>query len=62
MLRTIAEALGIFIVSILVLWGFYTVTVRNATGVAWVNWKGEVLIWVGVMYIVCGLILTRIHR
>ena len=62
MLRTIAEALGIFSVSILVLWVFYMITVRNATGIAWVHWKGWVLIYVGVMYIVCGAVLVRMGR
>lgn len=57
MIRTIAEAFGIFTVSMIVLFAFYTITTKNATGIAWVHWKGLILICVGVLYIACGTIL-----
>ena len=62
MLRTIAEALGIFAVSIIVLCAFYAITTTKATGIAWVNAKGVVLIFVGVIYIVCGAVLLTLKR
>ena len=62
MLRTIAEALGIFIVSMIALLAFYTITGKHATGIGWVRWKGFVLIGVGVLYIVCGAVLTRMSK
>lgn len=62
MLRTIAEALGIFIVSMIVLYIGYSITTKHATGIGWVHWKGFVLIAVGVLYIACGIVLTRIGR
>lgn len=59
MLRTIAEALGIFTVSMIVLFAFYAISTKNATGIGWVHWKGSVLIDVGLLYIVCGTILMH---
>ena len=39
MLRTIAEALVIFAVSIIVLYAFYAITAIKATGIGWVMRK-----------------------
>ncbi len=59
-LRTLAEALGIFTVSMIVLFVFYMTTGKKATGTGWVHWKGHVLMGVGVLYLVFGAILTRL--
>jgi hypothetical protein len=62
MLRTVAEALVIFAVSIIVLYAFYAITATKATGIGWVNAKGVVLISVGMMYILCGAVLLTLKR
>ena len=69
MIRTCAESVVIFLASVITLSLFYAVfsrTARVATGPpalwAWVYGKGLVLIGVGVLYIVAGFILTRLHR
>jgi len=59
-LRTLAEACGIFTVSIIVLFVFYMITGKKATGIGWVHWKGYVLMGVGALYLVFGVILTRL--
>ena len=60
-LRTLAEAFAIFAVSIIVLFVFYMVTWKEVTGIGVLNWKGSVLICVGVLYLVLGAILTRLR-
>jgi hypothetical protein len=60
-LRTLGEAIGIFTVSMIVLFLFYTVTGKKATGIGWVHWKGYVMMGVGVLYLVFGAILTRLR-
>jgi hypothetical protein len=69
MIRTFAESLAIFSVSVVALFLFYAVLsriARVATGPpalwAWVYGKGLVLMGVGVLYLVAGFILTRVHR
>lgn len=62
MVRTLAEVFGIFTVSMIVLFVFYMITGKKATGIGWVHWKGVVLMGVGVLYIMCGAILTRVGR
>lgn len=62
MVRTLAEVFGIFTVSMIVLFVFYMITGKKATGIGWVHWKALVLMGVGVLYIVCGAILTRVGR
>jgi hypothetical protein len=62
MFRTIAESFGIFTVSLIVLFAFYTIATKHATGVGWVQWKGAVLLGVGVLYVVCGTILMRMGK
>ncbi len=59
-LRTLAEVIGIFTVSMIVLLVFYVTTEKKATGIGWVHWKGYVLMGVGVLYLVFGAILTRV--
>jgi hypothetical protein len=59
-LRTLAEAIGIFTVSMIVLFACYSITGKKATGIGWVQWKGHVLMGVGLLYIVLGAILTRL--
>jgi hypothetical protein len=59
-LRTLAEVIGIFTVSMIVLFVLYTR--KRATGIGWVRWKGYVLMGVGVLYLVFGAILTRLGR
>jgi hypothetical protein len=61
-LRTLAEVIGIFTVSMIVLFVLYTITGKRATGIGWVRWKGYVLMGVGVLYLVFGAILTRLGR
>ncbi|HUO14947.1 MAG TPA: hypothetical protein VMX38_08180 [Verrucomicrobiae bacterium] len=39
-LRMLAEAFGIFAVSIILLFVAYTVTEKRATGIGWLHWKG----------------------
>jgi hypothetical protein len=60
-LRTLAEVVGIFTVSMIVLFVYYTITERRATGMGWVHWKGYVVMGVGVLYLVFGAILTRLR-
>jgi hypothetical protein len=62
MVRTIAEALGIFSVSMIVLFAFYAISTKHATGIGWVHWKGAVLICVGLLYVVCGAVLMRLGK
>ncbi|HXX01038.1 MAG TPA: hypothetical protein VEJ00_07485 [Candidatus Acidoferrales bacterium] len=59
-LRTFAEAFGIFAVSIIVLFVLYMVTEKRATGIGVAHWKGYVLMYVGALYFVLGVILTRL--
>jgi hypothetical protein len=59
-LRTFAEAFGIFAVSIIALYVIYVLTEKRATGIGWAHWKGYVLMEVGALYLVCGMILTRL--
>jgi len=59
-LRTLAEILGIFTVSMIALFAFYMITGKKATGIGWVHWKGYVLMGVGALYLVFGVILTRL--
>ena len=59
LLRTIAEAFGIFTVSLIVLFVFYMVTEKKATGIGFLAWKGSVLMILGALYLVLGMILTR---
>jgi hypothetical protein len=61
-LRTLAEVIGIFTVSMIVLFVLYTITGKRATGIGWVRWKGHVLMGVGVLYLVFGAILTRLGK
>ena len=65
MVRTTIEALSIFVVSILIL-GVVSIipqiNTHKAMGAWWFQAKGYVLMLVGVLYFVCGVILTRIHR
>jgi hypothetical protein len=60
-LRTLAEAIGIFAASMIVLIVCYATTEKRATGIGWVHWKGYVLIAVGLLYLVFGAILTRLR-
>ncbi|MGA6981401.1 MAG: hypothetical protein WCC95_23085 [Candidatus Sulfotelmatobacter sp.] len=60
-LRTLAEVIGIFTVSMILLYVFYMITEKRATGIGWLNWKGYVLMGVGVLYLVFGAILTRVR-
>ncbi len=60
-LRTFAEASGIFIVSMIVLFLFYMATEKKATGIGWLQWKGYVLMGVGVLYLLSGVVLTRLR-
>ena len=59
-LRTFAEAFGIFAVSIVALYVFYTFTQKGATGIGVAHWKGVVLMYVGGLYLVLGVILIRL--
>jgi hypothetical protein len=59
-LRTFAEVFGIFSVSMIVLFVFYMITGKKATGIGWIHWKGYVLMGVGVLYLAFGAILTRL--
>ena len=58
-LRTLAEAFGIFAVSMIVLFAFYLITETRATGAGWLHWKGYVLLYLGALYLISGAILTR---
>jgi hypothetical protein len=60
-LRMFAEAFVIFALSIIVLYFFYMITEKRATGIGWLHWKGYVLIGVGVLYVVLGATLTRLR-
>ena len=60
-LRTLAEVVGIFTVSMIVLFVCYMITGKKATGIGWIHWKGYVLMGVGVLYLVFGAILTRLR-
>jgi hypothetical protein len=69
MIRTFAESLAIFSLSVIALFLVYALfsrITRVATGPpalwGWVYGKGLVLMGVGVLYIVAGFILTRLHR
>ncbi|MFZ1918597.1 MAG: hypothetical protein WAU58_13565 [Terriglobales bacterium] len=59
-LRMFGEALGVFTVSIIALFVVYTVTGKRATGIGWVHSKGYVLMGIGALYLVFGVILTRL--
>ncbi len=59
-LRFYAEAFGIFTVSLLLLMVMYTVVgmvQHKAYGVGWYQYKGVILMVVGVLYFVVGLSL-----
>jgi len=56
----LAEAFGIFALSIIALFVVYTITEKRATGIGWVHWKGYVLMGVGAFYLVFGAILTQL--
>lgn len=63
LLGTLVEALGIFSISMVLLYGLYAITAgQRATGMAWVNAKGLTLIGVGLMYIVAGAVLLTLRR
>ena len=64
-LRIFAESFGIFAVSIVVLYLINIIAIANtgkAFGSGWFQWKGYVLMGVGVLYFVFGLIVTRVLR
>jgi hypothetical protein len=61
-LEPFIEAFGIFAVSMIVLFAFYTINTTKATGIVWFHVKGLVLISVGVLYIICGAFLMHVHR
>jgi len=61
MLRMLAEAFGIFIVSVILLFVFYMLVEKKATGIGVVHWKGLVLMGVGMLYFIFGLVLTRLR-
>lgn len=57
-LKPYAEALGIFTVSLLLLTVMYAVVgmvQHKAYGVGWLQYKGVILMLVGVLYIIVGL-------
>jgi hypothetical protein len=63
--RSIAEATGIFAVSLLVLFMISVVTAVNTHkgwGIGYYNAKGYTFIVQGGLYCVFGLLLTRWHR
>lgn len=60
-LRPLAEAFGIFALSIVALFVIYMITEKRATGIGWLQWKGYVLMVVGALYLVFGAILTRLR-
>jgi hypothetical protein len=62
MLRTLAEVFGIFAVSMILLFVFYSLTTKKANGIAVIQGEGFVLMGVGVLYILCRAILTRLGR
>jgi hypothetical protein len=59
--RMFGEAFGIFAVSIIVLFVFYMmITGKRATGIGVLHWDGYVLMIVGVLYLLLGMIMTRV--
>lgn len=65
MVRTSLEAMSIFVVSMVILCLsaiIFQANTHKATGVWWLHSKGYVLMIVGVLYFVCGAIMTRIAR
>lgn len=59
-LRMFGEAFGVFAVSVVVLFVFYMIMEKRATGIGMAHVKGYVLMCVGVLYIVLGVVLTRL--
>lgn len=61
----IGESVTIFTVSVLVIYIVQTVIdnyKNRATGIGVINAEGVVFIAVGVLYIACGFIMTRLRR
>ncbi|HSZ61364.1 MAG TPA: hypothetical protein VK828_06185 [Terriglobales bacterium] len=58
--RMFGEAFGIFAVSVIVLFVVYMITEKRATGIGVLHWKGYVLMGVGVLYLLLGMIMTRV--
>lgn len=62
-LYVIGESIAIFTVSVCVLYVVRMVIDRNrATGIGVMNAEGVVFIAVGILYIVCGFVMTRLQR
>lgn len=62
MVKATAEALGIFVTSVVILYLIsivLSINTHRATGAGWVHWKGFVLMIVGVFYLIFGFFLMR---
>jgi hypothetical protein len=57
-LRLLGESVAIFAVSIVILYFVYTIMyAKVGTGLGLVQWKGMVLVGVGILYLVLGFVL-----
>jgi hypothetical protein len=60
-LRPIGQALGIFLVSLLVLF-VLSISTKKGHGLGWYQMEGYILMLVGILYFVFGLSMLLFYR
>lgn len=62
LLRPIAQAAGIFLVSVIVLFVLSRLDTHKAHGLGWYQMQGYILAMVGILYFIFGVSLTLFYR